>query len=146
MKNKFKRLLTNAAGIGLIIVAPFLGWLPGPGGIPLFIAGLALLAINNEWAEKLLNTVKDKGNDLAKIIFPPQKIYRNAHDLLAITLMSLAIVLIVLRPSRLLVLISISLIIISVTEFLYNRNRAIFLKHKILKLLKNIVAFFKNIF
>ena len=43
----------------LIIAAPLTGWLPGPGGIPLFIAGLAILASEFEWAQRLLYKVKD---------------------------------------------------------------------------------------
>jgi len=43
----------------LIIAAPLTGWLPGPGGIPLFIAGLAVLASEFEWAQRLLYKVKD---------------------------------------------------------------------------------------
>jgi hypothetical protein len=136
VKNKFKILLTDVAGVSLIIIAPFLGWLPGPGGIPLLIAGLALLAINNEWAEKLLQAVKEKGNDLAKVLFPQKKIYSNVHDLVSVTLMVVAIILLITRPNQILVLVSISLLILSLTEFLYNRERGSRLKTKIHKLFK----------
>lgn len=37
-----------------MIFAPLIGWLPGPGGIPLFLIGLGLVATNHEWAERLL--------------------------------------------------------------------------------------------
>ena len=50
-----KRLAIDIAGFGLMILAPFLGWLPGPGGIPLFLAGLGLVSINHHWARRLLN-------------------------------------------------------------------------------------------
>jgi putative transmembrane protein PGPGW len=43
----------------LLIAAPLTGWLPGPGGIPLFIAGLAVLASEFEWAQRVLYKVKD---------------------------------------------------------------------------------------
>lgn len=51
---------TGVAILGglLIILAPLTGWLPGPGGIPLFIAGLAVLASEFEWAQRLLLRVK----------------------------------------------------------------------------------------
>jgi hypothetical protein len=51
---------TGVAILGglLIILAPLTGWLPGPGGIPLFIAGLAVLASEFEWAQRLLMRVK----------------------------------------------------------------------------------------
>lgn len=39
---------------GLFIVAAGLtGWLPGPGGIPLFLAGMAILASEFRWAHSL---------------------------------------------------------------------------------------------
>ncbi|MEU0089810.1 PGPGW domain-containing protein [Kribbella sp. NPDC006257] len=59
-----RKLLFYRIGVGvlgglLIIAAPLTGWLPGPGGIPLFIAGLAVLASEFEWAQRLLYKVKD---------------------------------------------------------------------------------------
>lgn len=59
-----RKLLFYRIGVGvlgglLIIAAPLTGWLPGPGGIPLFIAGLAVLASEFEWAQRLLYRVKD---------------------------------------------------------------------------------------
>ena len=60
-----RKLLFYRIGVGvlgglLIIAAPLTGWLPGPGGIPLFIAGLAVLASEFEWAQRLLYRVKDR--------------------------------------------------------------------------------------
>jgi drug/metabolite transporter (DMT)-like permease len=49
----FKRILTDVAGYLLILAGVAFGWLPGPGGIPLVLAGLGLLSINNAWAAKL---------------------------------------------------------------------------------------------
>ena len=40
-------------GSAMIIAAPLAGWLPGPGGIPLFLMGLALLATEFLWAKRL---------------------------------------------------------------------------------------------
>lgn len=56
----YKRILIDAAGFGLMIIAPFLGWLPGPGGIPLFLIGLSLVATNHEWAANLLKDFDKK--------------------------------------------------------------------------------------
>ena len=50
----YKKIAIDVAGFGLLIAAPLTGWLPGPGGIPLFIAGLGLLSLNHEWAERFL--------------------------------------------------------------------------------------------
>lgn len=50
----YQRIAIDVAGFGLMIISPFLGWLPGPGGIPLFLAGLGLVSLNHEWAENFL--------------------------------------------------------------------------------------------
>lgn len=42
-------------GVLLIVAAGLTGWLPGPGGIPLFLLGIAVLATEFEWAK----TVRD---------------------------------------------------------------------------------------
>ena len=39
-------------GILLIIVAPLVGAIPGPGGVFVFAAGLALMLQNSEWAKR----------------------------------------------------------------------------------------------
>ena len=71
---KFRRKLSiyglNALGVFLLLLIPFIGPLPGPGGIPLLIAGLKLLSINNTWAQKLQNYIKKKGLGLSDLVFP----------------------------------------------------------------------------
>ena len=39
-------------GILLIIVSPLVGAIPGPGGVFVFAAGLALVLQNSEWAKR----------------------------------------------------------------------------------------------
>ena len=39
-------------GIVLIIVSPLVGAIPGPGGVFVFAAGLALILQNSEWAKR----------------------------------------------------------------------------------------------
>lgn len=56
----YQRIAIDIAGFGLMIISPFLGWLPGPGGIPLFLAGLGLVSLNHEWAENLLKDFDKK--------------------------------------------------------------------------------------
>ena len=41
-----------ALGILLIIVSPLVGAIPGPGGVFVFAAGLALMLQNSEWAKR----------------------------------------------------------------------------------------------
>ena len=40
-------------GLVLIAAAPLVGWIPGPGGIILFLLGIAILASEFDWAESL---------------------------------------------------------------------------------------------
>ena len=39
-------------GILLIVISPLVGAIPGPGGVFVFAAGLALLLQNSEWAKR----------------------------------------------------------------------------------------------
>ncbi|MBK6707733.1 MAG: hypothetical protein IPG54_09740 [Sphingomonadales bacterium] len=41
-----------ALGWFLMILAPLIGWLPGPGGLILFPVGLALVLKNSLWAKR----------------------------------------------------------------------------------------------
>ncbi|EPH02812.1 hypothetical protein HMPREF1531_02124 [Propionibacterium sp. oral taxon 192 str. F0372] len=47
------RLFVGLLGTAMIIAAPLLGWLPGPGGIPLFLLGMAVLGTEFGWAARL---------------------------------------------------------------------------------------------
>ena len=58
------RFAVGLVGVALMLVAVLTGWLPGPGGIPLFLIGLAVLASEFEWAHRLLHWAKDKFRDL----------------------------------------------------------------------------------
>ncbi|HSH18769.1 MAG TPA: PGPGW domain-containing protein [Candidatus Saccharimonadales bacterium] len=40
-------------GLALVIISPFTGVLPGPGGIPIFLLGVAILSTEFEWAQRL---------------------------------------------------------------------------------------------
>lgn len=87
--NKFKRILTDAAGYLLIILAILTGWLPGPGGIPLALAGLGLLSINNTWAKRLRTYFLSRSEHLAKIFFPENSKIQLGYDVLALVLITL---------------------------------------------------------
>lgn len=40
-------------GLFLVIISPFTGVLPGPGGIPIFLLGIAILASEFDWADRV---------------------------------------------------------------------------------------------
>lgn len=78
--------MTDIAGVGLIILAILTGWIPGPGGTPLFLAGLGLLAINHEWARNLLRQIKNHGIKFANAFFREHKLLMIAYDIVALLL------------------------------------------------------------
>ncbi|RLP12123.1 hypothetical protein D7U36_02315 [Propionibacterium australiense] len=54
--------LAYRTGIGvlgalLLVLSALTGWLPGPGGIPLFLIGMAVLASEFRWAHRITVTV-----------------------------------------------------------------------------------------
>lgn len=49
------RIAVGIAGFLLMVAAALTGWLPGPGGIPLFLMGLAVWASEFTWAHRLLS-------------------------------------------------------------------------------------------
>ena len=75
----------------LIIAAGLTGWLPGPGGIPLFVAGLSLLSIHNKWAKDLREYVLRHGGKLVQLVFPKHPIAQWGYDVVAVALFVVAI-------------------------------------------------------
>lgn len=65
-KHRIYRGLVGFVGVFLILLAGATGWLPGPGGIPLALLGLAVLASEFEWAQRLLEWAKDRVRQMAR--------------------------------------------------------------------------------
>ena len=64
-----KRIVVFVVGVALVLLGVALIPLPGPFSIPLMLAGLAVLATEYVWADKVLDTVKEKAkqaSDVAK--------------------------------------------------------------------------------
>lgn len=59
-------MVVATVGVLVILVALSIGWLPGPGGIPLAIVGLAILASEFVWAHHLLGRANRAAVDLAR--------------------------------------------------------------------------------
>jgi hypothetical protein len=55
--NSFRKPFILIVGLLFVVAAGLTGWLPGPGGIPLFLIGIAILATEFEWAEKLRDLI-----------------------------------------------------------------------------------------
>lgn len=88
-------LLTDLAGIGLIILSVLTGWIPGPGGIPLFLAGLGLLAINHAWARRWLRQLKTHGLAVANAFFREHRGLMIAYDLIALLLVATGVTILI---------------------------------------------------
>ena len=88
--NPFKRLAIDILGFTLILAAGLFSWIPGPGGIPLLIAGLSILSINHDWAKRWQDKAREGGLNLTNKIFVDHPFAKWAFDIIGIGLMILA--------------------------------------------------------
>lgn len=130
MQKKIKRIAIDLSGYGLILLGLLTGWLPGPGGIPLIVAGLGLLSVHNQWAKRILHFIQENGSKFMGWAFPNNKWAAAAHDALVICLLAGALYLIFFARSPITIGLAIGLFALSVVDFLYNRNRLAFFKRK----------------
>jgi hypothetical protein len=118
-----KRLGIDLLGILLIILAILLGWLPGPGGIPMLIAGLGLLSINHEWARRWINNVEKHGLTLSSKIFRDHTVWKICLDIVGTLLLGLGIWLFTSATRNYLYAIATSTTCLSLVLILGNRKR-----------------------
>lgn len=52
-----RKPLVLIIGSLFIVAAGLTGWLPGPGGVPLFLIGIAILATEFTWAKRIRDKV-----------------------------------------------------------------------------------------
>lgn len=90
LRRNTRRVLTDAAGYLLLILAVLSSPLPGPGGIPIALAGLAVLSIHNEWARRLREYLLKHGGELVKVLFPQHPAIQWLYDLLVVGLLAAA--------------------------------------------------------
>lgn len=83
MNSQLKRILTDVGGYGLIFLGIATGWLPGPGGIPLILGGLALLSLHNDWARRLRDYLIRHGADFILKLFPKNPKIQLFYDVFA---------------------------------------------------------------
>jgi hypothetical protein len=130
VKSKLRYILIEIAGVGLIILAGLTGWLPGPGGIPLLIAGLGLLSINHEWARRWLMTVKKHGLDLSDKFFNNSPRVKLLIDVLGLLVITLAVFIMLYFTKTIARSAAIWLVIIALGLLLGNRGRLKKIKRK----------------
>jgi hypothetical protein len=130
LKRHGKRIITDSAGYLLIVAAALTGWLPGPGGIPLFIAGLGLLSINNEWARRLRDYLLAHGGKFIQKLFPANPYVQWLYDIIVIVLWVVVFILIERHAAIWQVSLAIAMFFISVAIALLNRDRVHRLRRK----------------
>lgn len=110
-------------GVLLILGSGLFGWLPGPGGIPLLLAGLGLLSINHEWARRLLVSVKLNGVKVAETIFREHPLLMLTYDILAVLLLLGAGYIFGQETGSVIKGLATSLLFLGISIFLGNRKR-----------------------
>lgn len=123
-RSRIKRIGVDIVGFGLILAAGLTGWLPGPGGIPLLILGLSVLATNHEWAERLLTSIKSKGFKFSEKIFSESPKIRVIVDVCSIACIATGVLVLHSVTHSVLRSVSISLFLMATVLLLGNRNRA----------------------
>lgn len=72
-------------GLFFIVAAALTGWLPGPGGIPLFLVGIAILSTEFVWAKRVKDVV-------LKLFYACRDWYREHRQLGIILLASATVI------------------------------------------------------
>lgn len=123
-KRNGKRLITDMAGYLLLLTAALTGWLPGPGGIPLALAGLGLLSINNKWAHDLREYLLKHGANILPMIFPDTRWIKWMYDAMTVLLLALSSALIWLHAAVWQTSLAVASYFIALSIVLLNRDRA----------------------
>lgn len=123
MKRYLKRFGIDIAGYLLILVGLSLGWLPGPGGIPLVLAGLGLLSIHNPWAKRIMRLLARHGNNLTTYIFPENRTAQLLHDIVTALLLCAAMVLVLFAESSWHLALAGILFVFACLDYCLNRQR-----------------------
>lgn len=118
-----RRVGIDILGYGCIILAGLTGWLPGPGGIPLLIVGLSLLATNHQWAERLLLWLKNRGGKIADTLFDGHPLLKLFIDLLGILFITMSAYALTQLTGNIIHSAAISLLVVSIVLLLGNRKR-----------------------
>lgn len=123
VREKAKTILIDIAGVFLIILSGLTGWLPGPGGIPLLIAGLGLLSINHDWAQRWLEFIKEHGLKVTDKLFNGSRKTAIFVDVIGIIVLSIAVIIVFIFTQNIAKSAAIWLVIVAAVLLLGNRGR-----------------------
>jgi len=126
-----KVFIFDLLGVLCIIAAGLTGWLPGPGGIPLFLIGLGLLAVHHEWARRYIDRFRDYVDRATDLVFVDNPRIQLGFDILAPLLAATGAALLVHHGAVWMVSLGIVLVFLALSVFLGNRNRYKQLKQKL---------------
>ena len=87
VKKHAKRIIYDIVGLVLIILSPFLGAIPGPGGLIVLFAGLSILAVHNDWAKNLLIWARNNVTNMLDLVFVDNKKIQLLNDGIGIVLL-----------------------------------------------------------
>lgn len=119
----WKVIILDLLGLVFIVAALLTGWLPGPGGVPLFIIGLSLLAINHTWAERYIDLLKKYADKLGDVIFVKNPKIQFLYDAIAPVVLAMGVILLVRHSAWWLVSLGIFQVFAGITFLLGNRGR-----------------------
>lgn len=129
---RFWRIIVfDTLGVAFMILAVLTGWLPGPGGIPLFIIGLSLLAVNHDWAERYIDLLKKYADRLGDVVFVKNPRIELLYDAIAPFGVAAGVFLLWRHSAIWMISLGIFLFFISITFLLGNRGRWAKLRRKI---------------
>jgi hypothetical protein len=131
VKHYAQLIFFDTLAVLAMIFAIATGWLPGPGGIPLFILGLSLLAINHTWAKRYIDLLRRYADRITDLIFIP-KLYR-FFDGLAVVLLIGGGVLVIFQKAFWMISLGIAGMCLGLVCTLGNRNRWARLKNSFKK-------------
>ena len=129
----WKVVVYDMLGVGCLILVPFLGPLPGPGGIPLILAGFGFLAVNHDWADDAIHFVKKHSESLLSVFFPDKPLIKWSWDVFAISVFIVGLWLNLTAEWWLLKGLSYGIMAGSSTVFMLNRGRLDWLDSQVRK-------------
>lgn len=121
--NFWKVIILDTLGIVFMVLALLTGWLPGPGGIPLFIIGLSLLAINHDWAQRYIDILKNYADKIGDVIFVKNHRIQILYDTVSPLLVVSGVILLVRHSALWMITLGIFFVGIGLTFMLGNRGR-----------------------
>ena len=132
---RLRHIVFDVIGVSLIVLSPLLGWLPGPGGVPLLLGGLGFLSVHHDWAKRLIVYIKNNGVKVSEFIFKEHVALQAVYDIASFFLFAGGVYLLTQYTRSLTISVAIVLIFTALTLFLGNRRRldtlAKKLKHKL---------------